>query len=191
MLSALSDGALIERPYASTRGQARLLAAIATAQLLSVAATTVADEAGDGGWAEAVSLYGGYVAMLLLFAGVALFVDWARRATDNLRALGTLLPSFSGLQVVLVLMVPLANGVLTALWHESQPRADGTAPQHWLGAPLVTAWLLALCAAIESVMVASGAYERVALLASWLVAGVLFVALVLQTQRRQDEQWRD
>jgi hypothetical protein len=127
---------------------------------------------------------------------VALFVDWARRATDNLRALGTLLPSFSGLQVVLVLMLPLANiplshGVLTALWHESQPRADGTAAQHWLGAPLVTVWLLALCAAIESVMVVSGAYERVALLGSWLVAGVLFVSLVLRTQRRQDEQWRD
>jgi hypothetical protein len=87
--------------------------------------------------------------------------------------------------------IPLSHGVLTALWHESQPRTDGTALQHWLGAPLVTAWLLALCAAIESVMVVSGVYERGALLLSWLTAGVLFVCMVLRIQRRQDEQWRD
>jgi hypothetical protein len=183
-------------PYSSTRGQANLLVGMAIAQLVAVTISFTADEVRECPLAYELTVDSGYVAMLLLCAGVGLFVDWVRRATDNLRALGTTRPSFGGVHAVLFLLMPLANiplshGVLTALWHESQPRRDGTAPQHWLGAPLVTAWLLSLCAAIECVMVVAGSYEREALLLSWLATGGLFVAMVLATQRRQDEQWRD
>src|SRR3954470_4930136 len=109
MMSDLAKQARTAPRYASTRGQARLLAGVTVAQLAAVLISAVADEAPESAWADTLTFYGGYAAMLLLFAGLTLFVDWARRATNNLRALGTMAPSFAGAQVVVMLMVPLAN----------------------------------------------------------------------------------
>jgi hypothetical protein len=124
-------------------------------------------------------------------ACAALFVAWLRRAERNLPALGAAQRAFTPQRAVRMFFMPIDNFymplfVMSALWWESQPTADGRAARGGM-VPLVTAWWVAFWLARYA---AWRAGDGDALACDALASG-LFAAVVWKTQRRQEAQWED
>jgi hypothetical protein len=130
------------------------------------------------------------VRVVMWFGCFVTFLVWLHRATKNLPALGTCEPRFKPGTAVGLFLLPVVNlvmpyVVLTALWQDSQPSGDES--HRWRRAAPVTAWYVAM-----AVMVLAGRRDaQTVALVSGLVAAIAFANMVLQLQRRQDEQWLD